>query len=148
MPRASAEGRAAAAYKAGGKPPAPPAGMSAEAAIIWRAIAGSKPIGWFDAGSLPLLQSYCENSAQCRKIEIELRELDIDDPLAGKLEKRLVSLNSACTTTATKLRLTVQNLVERHSRMITEAGPGDVEENEDQLLGGKAVWGGKLTVVS
>jgi phage terminase small subunit len=59
MPRSSAEERAAKAYRAGGKRPAPPAFLNEEAAATWRKIVAAKPLGWFDEGNLPLLALYC-----------------------------------------------------------------------------------------
>lgn len=138
MPRASAEGRAAAAYRAGGKRPAPPAWLNAEAKTHWRRIVAEKPLGWFDAGSLPLLAQYCATLVRARELAERLEALPADKKGAQALEVRLMGVNGSCLSLATKLRLSVQAAVDRRSRMLDEEGPGE-EPASDPLLGGKVV---------
>ena len=138
MPRASAEGRAASAYRAGEKRPEPPAGLNAVAAAEWRRIVASKPLGWFDAGSLLLLETYCATFARLRDLLALLDETPPNEKGAAYLEQRIMGLNGSCATLATKLRLTVQGAVDRKSRMLDEKGPGE-EAAADPLLGGKVV---------
>lgn len=138
MPRASAEARSAAALRAGGKRPDPPASLSEDAAALWRQIMADKPLGWFDAGALPLLRLYCVTATRAEEVERLLIATDVAADDAGEVEKRLVKLNGSCTTLATKLRLSVQAAVDRRSRMLDENGPGE-ELAADPLLGGKVV---------
>ena len=138
MPRASAESRAAAALRAGGVRPNPPAGLSLNAADEWRRIVASKPLGWFDAGSLPLLEAYCATLDRLRALHALLLETPPNEKGAAYLEQRIMGLNGNCATLATKLRLSVQSAVDRKSRMLDESGPGE-EAAADPLLGGKVV---------
>lgn len=138
MPRASAEGRAAAAYRAGAKRPAAPAWLDAEAQAHWRRIISEKPLGWFDGGSLPLLAQYCATLVRARQLAERLSAVDPDEKGAQALEVRLMGVNGSCLSLATKLRLSVQAGVDRRSRMLDEGGPGE-EVAADPLLGGKVV---------
>src|SRR5437763_14405013 len=72
MPRISAEARAAATYRAGGKPPAPPKALGEEARAIWQAIVKERPVGWFDSGSLVLLRQYCGTTVEARRFIVIL----------------------------------------------------------------------------
>lgn len=138
MPRASAEGRAASAYRAGAKRPSPPAGLASEPAAEWRSIVAAKPLGWFDAGSLPLLETYCVTLARLRELHALLAETPPGEKGAAFLEQRIMGLNGSCAMLATKLRLSVQAAVDRRSRMLDEAGEGE-KAAADPLLGGKVV---------
>lgn len=138
MPRASAEARAAAAHRAGGRRPAPPAWLDPEAQGHWRAIVAEKPLGWFDCGSLPLLAQYCATLVRARQLAQRLAEVEPDEKGAQALEVRLMGVNGSCLSLATKLRLSVQAAVDRRSRMLDESGPGE-EVAADPLLGGKVV---------
>lgn len=147
MPRISAEARSAAVYRAGGKASAPPSELSDGAKKLWRSIVSCKPVSWFDGGSLPILARYCEAMAQAERIEDELRRLvDVTDPVYLKLTQALISLNANCTTMAVKLRLSVQNNIDRKSRKLDEIGTGENDESEvnsaKTLLGGNAAWPG------
>jgi hypothetical protein len=138
MPRASAEARAGAALRVGGSRPAPPPQFPEAAAKLWREIVADKPLGWFDAGALPLLRLYCLTLARAEGVEALLLLTPPEDDAAADIEKRLIKLNGSCTTLATKLRLSVQAAVDRRSRMLDESGPGE-EAASDPLLGGKVV---------
>ena len=138
MPRSSAEERAAKAYRAGGKRPAPPAFLGKEAAATWRKIVAAKPLGWFDEGNLPLLALYCATLEQARLVAARVGATGVSDKGAHGLEIRLMGLNGSCVTLASKLRLTVQAAVNRHSRMLDERGPGEAAAS-DPLLGGKVI---------
>lgn len=50
------------------KLPAQPEGYSDEQAQHWRAIVASKPLDWWDSGSLPLLDAYCRAIVEHHKI--------------------------------------------------------------------------------
>lgn len=138
MPRASAESRAAAALRAGGHRPEPPDWLTAEARGHWRRIVASKPLGWFDAGSLPLLAQYCATLVRARELAELLAEGAADQKGQQQLEVRLMGMNGSCLNLATKLRLSVQSAVDRKSRLLDESGPGE-EVAADPLLGGKVV---------
>jgi hypothetical protein len=136
MARQSAEARGASAFRVGGKPPEVPAGFSPEAAEIWREIVDSKPVDWFDGGSLGLLRLYCRTLVQAERVAVEMESRPPTSDVAY-LERRLALLNGCCTTLGTKLRLTVQLQISTKSGKITEK-PG--HDNDDHLLGGKAIW--------
>lgn len=141
MPRITAEARGAAAFRSGSKPPAAPTGFTDVEAKLWREIVSQKPIGWFDAGSLPLLGQYCRTLARAQLVGASLATVAVDDPAGIAFEKRLTKLNANCATLATKLRLSVQNNVDRRSRMLDETVQPSGEADAG-LLGGSAVWGG------
>lgn len=136
MPRISAEHRAAIAYLSGCNPPPAPAKLDPEAVAIWRRIVQAKPIGWFDESSLGLLGLYCTTLVKAQQVAVELAPLEVHAAGVERLERRLTRLNSSCIALATKLRITVQASVNRHSRILDEAGASD---DFDGLLGGSAV---------
>ena len=138
MPRASAEDRAARARRAGGRRPPPPPYLSEGAAATWRQILAAKPLGWFDEGNLPLLALYCSTVERARVVSARVAATDVAEKGAHGLEMRLLGLNASCMTLVSKLRLTVQASVNRHSRMLDERGPGEAVAS-DPLLGGKVV---------
>jgi hypothetical protein len=147
VPRQSAEAKAAATYLAGSRAPDPPGRLGAEGKTLWREISASKPPDWFDAGSLPLLESYCDLTIHARAIARKLKRLRKagawDEMLA--FERRLRAVVDGQSMLATKLRLSVQGLIERHSRRILEHGQTTpntkADKKPDRLLGGEAVWG-------
>ena len=146
MPRISAEARAAAALRAGGTPPTPPAHLGKDAKAVWIKIAASKPADWFDDGAQVLLERYCETTVQARRIAKRLEALMKAGAWkdAKEFEKRLVLMSQAQTTLATKLRLSVQAIMDRRSGKVGERG---VKASEpDRLLGGQAVWGDSAKV--
>src|SRR5579864_7832422 len=79
MPRMSAEARGAVSYRSGSRPPPPPKDLSPEAAKLWRAIVRAKPIGWFDAGSLPLLARYCRTAVRAERLADALDLIGVHD---------------------------------------------------------------------
>jgi hypothetical protein len=147
MPRRSAEAKAAAAYLAGSAPPEPSRRLDADGRKLWREITASKPADWFDSGSFPLLESYCELTLHARAIARKLKRLRKTGAWdeAQKWEKRLRVVVDGQVMLSTKLRLSVQGLIERHSRKILEHGQTtpatEKPKKTDRLLGGAAVWG-------
>ena len=139
MPRISAESRGAAAFRAGKRAPRPPKHMSADAQAIWVEIAASKPVDWFDSGAQVLLEQYCELAVQARGVSRRLERLRAAEAWdeMKSWEKRAALLSVTLYGLATKLRLSVQALVERHSRKIVERGSAEAADN---LIGGAAVW--------
>lgn len=143
MARQSAESRSAAALRAGSAPPAAPKHLSKAAAAVWTEIAASKPADFFDAGARVLLENYCEGAVHMRAIAKKLagyRKAGAWEE-AKAWEKRLNLISAMLTTLATKLRLSVQAVVDRHSRGLLERGAGHGKKQPDTLLGGQAVWG-------
>jgi len=145
MPRQSAEARAAAALTAGGGAPRPPKHLSKEAAAVWREIAESKPADWFDPGACVLLENYCELTCQARAVAAKLAKLRRASSWeeSKAFERRLAWITVTLSTVATKLRLSVQALVERQSRKILERGQAPItsKPKADRLIGGEAVYG-------
>lgn len=131
MPRISAENRSASVFRAGGKHPEPPKGISPRAKRIWRDIVTSKPFDWFEAGSLVLLRSYCVIAADAQ--ELEERSLEVGVRSEAVMESLRRSA-LAMTTIATKLRLTVQSSLDRRSGQKDEKGPAKLT-----LIGGRSV---------
>jgi hypothetical protein len=144
MPRMSAEARGASVYQAGGEAPSVPSELTPQEAAIWREVVDSKPVDWFDGGSLGLLRQYCSTMAQARLVAEHLRTCSWED--AVYLEKRLTVLNTSCTMLATKLRISVQNKFDTRSGMLTEKK----KKSDDNILGGNALWpgAGRLQAVS
>jgi hypothetical protein len=143
MTRQSAESRSASAYLAGSAPPPPPKHLSKTVAAVWTDIAASKPPDFFDAGSQPLLEQYCVMIIHGRALNRRIDRL----VKAGAWEelkpweKRRNQLNATLATLATKLRLSIQALVDRRSRGLLERGQQPDGKKQDPLLGGRAVWG-------
>ena len=135
MPRQSIEAKAAAAWRNGRGPPDPPGYLSKAAKSLWVDIVNSKPADWFSPGSLPLLEMYVELTVLNWNLVARLGSLPStaeNDRLATKLENRIHKFAAALVALATKLRLTVQASVDRHSRMLDERG-----SPVHPLLGGK-----------
>ena len=127
MARVSPAARAAAAWRSGGKKPAPPRHMSTAAKRIWWAIVNDRPPDWFRPGSLELLEQLCEVVIAQRAALAQLAAAPTD-PEAVKVVKDLAGI---VNSTAVKLRLSVQADVDRHSGKKDEKEPG-----ADVLLGG------------
>jgi hypothetical protein len=102
-------------------------------------------VDWFDAGNEPLLETYCETTAHvnwlasqlnlARSSRLKARTAEEQYyKLAGMkdLEQRICQLGRTQAKLAVKLKLTVQNQIDRKSRKILERGTGDVHG----LLGG------------
>jgi len=135
MPRISPEGRSAAAFLTGVQAPEPPINMPPAEAKLWREIVQSKPIGWFDAGSLLLLDLYAYTAIAAGRVAAAASAVgDIGSPAAGRLCRRLVALNTSALGLASRLRLTPQNTIHRRSGLLSEPGAG----SPDPLLGGRA----------
>lgn len=144
MPRRSPESRAAAALLVGHAAPEAPKHLSKEAALVWRAVVASKPSDWFDAGAQLLLESLCDAVVHARAVGKKLhgyRKAGAWDE-CKPWEKRLALMAQTISTLCTKLRLSVQAVVDRHSRKLGERGQNQTPGTKpDTLLGGQAVWG-------
>lgn len=113
---------------------------------MWREIVSERAIDWFDAGSLVLLENYCELTVEGRRTAKELvraRKQRAAADTVREIVKRQSLISLTLSTLGTKLRLTVQALVERQSRKLLERGQAPVTRKAkvDRLLGGDAVWG-------
>ena len=145
MSRQSAEARAAATLRAGGSPPEPPKRLSKAEAVVWIEIAASKPADFFDAGARPLLERYCVAIVHGHALDRRIKRL----VKAGawkeiqEWERRRALVDTSLATLSTKLRLSIQALIDRRSRSILEAGQRPLAKEPDPLLGGRAVWGDK-----
>jgi hypothetical protein len=135
MPRMSAEDRAAVKWRAGRDLPTPPKYLPLAARHLWADIVSSKPAGWFDAGNLPLLAQYCSITAMARMLTIGRNALPDDpqhDRQAARLERRILKTTATMCSLASRLRLTPQSTIDRHSRMLSERGTP-----RNPLLGGR-----------
>jgi hypothetical protein len=101
---------------------------------LWVSIVSSKPADWFDPGSYALLAEYCQITARHKKLAQELEELDRQkptDPLerqllrnaVGELEDRILKHARTSGSLAARLRLAVQNTIDRRSGILTEKPP-------------------------
>jgi hypothetical protein len=129
--------------------PQPPEHLSDAAVKIWARVLSSKPANWFDEGSLPLLAQYCDLVAEQAEMVLRRRGLDQLKPVDGlersELLKARVAINQSIrgyaatsTTLATKLRLTVQNTIDRRSGILDEKAPeAAVVERRSSLLAGR-----------
>jgi hypothetical protein len=114
-----------------------PTEFSPEAAAIWREVVSSRPVDFFDGGSLRLLGQYCRQMAVADRLSAELDATAVSsDTMTGKI-KRLAALSASCTTLATKLRISIQSAVHCQSGKISEKS---TDEGQDDLLAGKAKW--------
>ena len=127
MPRKSAEDRAAAAWRAGGKRPEPPKSLSRKAKATWREIVKSRVPDFFPIGVLPLLESYCVATVAARDLAVAV-EADPHDKAAADA---FISFAKVQVSLATKLRLV--NTASRSSGIHSEKGGGT-----HPLIGGNA----------
>ncbi len=118
----------------GPKRPDPPAKLTAPQATTWRAVVATKPVKWWDAGSIPMLVAYCKaidvHDAVSLQIEaFEPEWLLTDDGLARF--DRLAALQErqarVIASLATRMRLSQQARLDKTvaatSAKQPEAGP-------------------------
>ena len=127
MPRKSAEERAAAAWRARGKPPPPPKHLGRKAKAIWREIVKSRPPDFFPTGILPLLEAFCVAAVATRELAAAV-ESDPGDKVAADA---WISFAKVECTLAVKLRLV--NTASRASGIHAEKGGA-----HGPLIGGSA----------
>jgi hypothetical protein len=82
-----------------GRPP-PPSDLSERERQIWNDVVESRPLNFFDAGTLALLAAYCMHAIQARDLAAELRLRATD-----KLRKAYRQETSMLATLSSKLRL-------------------------------------------
>lgn len=145
MPRISPEARGASIRNAGLTPPPPPKDLSPEARDIWVAVTRSKPADWWGGeAALRLLRRFCRLSVLAEQLHDRVDRIGLDNADAEAAIKQLLSISVTMGTLATKLRLSVQNGVERHSAHRFETGSGrpweplSDAEMKRELLGGNA----------
>jgi phage terminase small subunit len=132
MPRASASAAATANLLVKAKPPAPPRHMNQEAQEHWKRIVAARPIDFFSAGNLPLLEQYCRTLVFLRQASDLLDTIDAADVGHFAEQTAVVSrLTTMAIVLATKLRLTVQSTV-RGDASILRGKPA----SRSPLLGG------------
>jgi hypothetical protein len=112
MPRRSPEAIAGSLYRAGGAPPSPPKGMSAEAAKYWRQLAASRPADWLDQAGQVLLARLCRTLETVDRVHNELDAATIGSPRATGLIKEVAQLNASVKALMVALRLTPQSAVD------------------------------------
>ena len=128
MPRKSAEDRAAAAWRAGGKHPEPPKHLSRRAKAMWREIVASRPPDYFAPGAAHLLESFVVAVLAARTLA-EVVEANPRDEAAAKEWRDFAKVEA---TLATKLRLAVSSAIRPQSGKLTEKG------GSHPLIGGSA----------
>lgn len=138
MPRISAEARSAAAFRAGGERPKPPARLITPAREIWLEIVNDRPVDFFRPGQYGMLKSFCEASIEQNRIFETLTRTRVGTGDYIEMQKAAARNTVMLTTLGTKLRLTVQADVDRHSRKTGERGDAAAD---DGLIGGAAAHG-------
>ena len=118
MARQSAEDKAAAVWRAGGKRPEPPKHLSRRAKAMWRDIVASRPPDYFGPGAAHLLESFVIAVLAARTLA-EVVEADPRDEAAAREWRDFAKLEA---TLATKLRLAVSSAIKPHAGALAERG--------------------------
>jgi phage terminase small subunit len=135
MPRASAEERAAAFYRAGNKAPAAPKALSSRAQAVWRQIVSSKPVDWFDPSHHGYLADHCETWARLEEVWAGLRQVHPGSDESRILMNALKILRGNFSVSSRHLRLTVHEAVDRKAAKATEQ---QAAATGNELIGGGA----------
>jgi hypothetical protein len=143
MPRKSPEALAAAAWLAGGKPPAPPNDLQKEERLLWKRIVNARPPDFFMEGNLQLLANYVRTLVQLRRAMDAVASLDpaVDREAYGQAVGTAAKLNAMVVSLATKLRLSIQSAIRTDSGKNNEGGSADpllFGSNVTRLTRGKA----------
>jgi hypothetical protein len=90
------------------KRPEPPADLTAEQAVEWRAVVATMPVDWFTPETWPLLIAYCRHTVTARTVAKLLETTDPGKDLAryDLLSRIGVRQSNILVTLATKMRLT------------------------------------------
>jgi hypothetical protein len=151
MPRQSVEARAGAAWRSKHEKPIPYSTkhLSPEARKLWGRILASKPADWFDEGNPPILAQYCDLVAEQADLVLRRNELYSTKPVDSversalirakcEVNKTIREYALASTTLAVKLRLNVQNTIDRRSGVLDEKVPeAAVVAQRSSLLAGR-----------
>jgi hypothetical protein len=111
----------------GAEPPDPPAGLTGEAAQVWRDIVASLPPDWVSVANSPLMEGFCRHVAASRRVAqlIEVEEasdaFNLDD--FGRLLAMQERETRAMATLATKLRLARSSVDDRRKAPKPPSGP-------------------------
>jgi phage terminase small subunit len=137
MPRKSPEARAGASFRAGGKPPEPPDILSAEAAVLWREIAASRPPDYFDPAARVLLASFCEMAVTQQANFEAMRR----DPLNPEWQTMAAKMQASLNSIAVKLRLTPSAALLASAGIVKErnVAQGEGDDSNVVLFGGPGV---------
>jgi hypothetical protein len=122
MPRQSVEARAAAFWRKGIVLPDAPEYLSDKAKSLWKDIVSCKPPDWFDEGNLPLLAMFVDLVTTAEELSAQRAALPVLHREAARVRRQHLATLLAATTLAVKLRLTVQNTIDRKSGMLNERG--------------------------
>src|SRR5262245_26000551 len=90
----------------------PPEDMNADQAELWRQIMDSKPAGWFDEGSAPLLAEFVRAVDMANRLEnliADQTDRGAGQDVLGALLRGRDMERKAIATLGTKLRLTQQS---------------------------------------
>ena len=87
---------------------APPARLNAEQAAIWREVAASRPAGWFDEATAPLLEALVTSTWELRRIDAALREQEPGSEAYPGLTRCKAATMQQLKSLATSMRLTNQ----------------------------------------
>jgi len=117
--------------------------MTAPAKALWIEIVSDRPVDFFRPGQLGMLETFCQITIEDRRIVRDLARTRVGTGDYADVQRQAARNCVMLATFGSKLRLTVQADVERHSRKISERGD---EAATDPLIGGAAVRG-KLKVV-
>jgi len=131
MARQSAEGKAAAVWRAAMDPPVAPASLCAEARSLWDAIVSDRPADQFRPGARDLLAQFCTMSVAIDRL---MRPLPKDLAELAKLQQMI----GRQAGLAERLRLTP------NTRMVSKSGAREEREAPTGgLLGGRAMRASK-----
>ena len=94
---------------------APPDDLTDEQSVVWASVIATKPMDWWDQGSVPLLAAYCRAVVEARKVArlVEVMTADMlvmDEGLTRYKELRKIqaALSGEITTLARQMRLSQQ----------------------------------------
>lgn len=134
MPRRSVEDIAGAAYRAGGRPPPPPADLSTKAKQLWRLIVGSRPPDYWDPAAQLLLASFVELSVTQQVNLAMLRR----EPTDAQWQKQAAAMQLTLNSLAVKLKISPSGNLKRNAGIISERAPDVGDDDNVLLFGGHA----------
>lgn len=105
---------------------AAPEHLSPAAAGVWVSVVASRPVDYFDAGSLPLLESFVIAVAEHRRISAAADLLDVsaDLDVLAKMLRLQDTLAGRIGGLATKLRLSQQSSYDGRAALRAGNKPG------------------------
>jgi hypothetical protein len=118
---------------ASGAPPPAPKHLTRAAKVVWRNITTSRAVDHFPAGSLPLLEQFCEGVVRMRELRGQLDREQVGSREYGRIMRLIVNLGALQSRLARELRLLPEHTHGRRSKITDEAGAA-----LDPLIGGYA----------